>query len=127
LNLKITYANKSKIVFKFIDDSEILEAEDEFANVQMSDSSSDEDYHRVWELRNSYEQRYYTKLLPLVEKLNEFYKDRETDYKHQIFLNSDYLFRLSISPNILVLDFFEKDADYLKKIYQEFKDFDNFL
>lgn len=127
LGFVITFSNKAKISFKLSDDSEILLAEDEFIKIQKSETSTDEDYERIWDLRNKIDKKYFSNLKPLVEKLSEFYIDRKTDYKYQIFLNSEHLSVLSIGPLKLSFEFFGDDNEYQKKIYQELKDFDNFL
>lgn len=127
LGLVVTYSTKSKISFEFKDSEEIDAAESEFSKIISDKNSSDKDYDRVWELRFGYERKFYPKIFPMIEKLNQFYQVRKTPYKYQLFFYTKYLFLLSLGPIGATYDFFQSDSEYVKKIYQELQDFDKFL
>jgi broad specificity phosphatase PhoE len=127
IGLVATYASKYKIVFKFVADKELAISEEDFSNVQENINSTDEDFDRVWANKQKYEKLFFPTLRPLLEKLNQFYEHRDTDYKHQIFLDTPSLEILNLSPMSLVYEFFNNKENYSDKIYKELKDFDNFL
>jgi len=127
LGIKVFFSDKEKLSIGFIDDEEIDAAEREFHKAVTQKIEVEKEMKRVWKLRHSYEKKYYPKLSPLVFELNQFYKDRETKYKYQIFLHSNYIPSLEIGPNPVIYEYFKNDKDFRLKIFQELLDFDKFL
>ena len=127
LGLEVTYSIKTKIVFKFIDDRELVISEDDFITVQENLNSTEEDFNRVWGIKHKLEKLFFPKLRPLIEKLNQFYENRDTTYKHQVFLYAPSLEVLKLSPINLAFEYFKVDKNYTDKIFKELKDFDKFL
>jgi len=127
LGLKVYFSSKEKILFEFVDNEEIESAEKEFSSVIQNDEASDSELKKVWELRHSYQKKFYPKLRPLVLALNEFYSNKDTEYKHQIFFDALFLQSLSLGAPDEFYRYFKSDKDYRKKVFQELLDFDKFL
>jgi len=137
LNLKISCTDKRKILIEFDDtaNKEILAVEDELLSLseKLYKSTNENKKEIKLRLNDCYNQSFYNKqkylptLKPLVYALNEFYENRSVKYIHRIFLHSDNLYNISISPNKFLLSREKDNQIFLDHIYNELKDFDNFL
>jgi len=132
-NVIFSTENLISIDFNDIAKREIIDAEDTLFSTREEFINNQDNKELEIKLKTCYEnmekieKKYFPYLQPLVKKINKFYENRKTEYKFQIFLNTDLLTNISISPNSLLLKKYKNEESFRNIVFQEFKDFDKFL
>lgn len=127
LGLEIVKIYPEMISLKFIEDKEIELAERNFFKVMKNDNSTDNDYIEAWELRHKYEKKFFPRLIPLIEKIDDFYLNRSTEYPYQIYLSCKYIPELEITCNTDIINNTLDKEEFIKNVSKEFIDFDKFV
>jgi len=124
---------KFSVEIGFNDDSKPILAYDKFCKAhKLAGDIKDRDlsnkaYIQAWNDLHRVEKKYLPLLSPVVEALNDFYKNRKAKFSSYLFLNVATLADISILANDDFLDFLDDDEQFTKDVQQEFEDFDEFL
>jgi broad specificity phosphatase PhoE len=126
-NIQETYSN----IERLIESCGLKISNSKDSGISMSfkeiDENTFDEIESSKDIKEDFEKKYYPRLLSLVTKLNEFYKDRKTAYKYQIFLDARFLYSIFLGPNKFLNKRYLGDDSFKKNVYQELQDFDKFL
>jgi hypothetical protein len=128
----VFFINSEKIAFEF-KDSVVLTAYDKFNNF-MSEAETIQDlkkkneiFKKAWAELVPIQETYYPKLQPILDVLNNFYKNRDTQLEFILFFNNNYLPNLSIGGNLLYQEVLGERELFLQKISNELQELDSFI
>ena len=128
----VFFINSEKIAFEF-KDSNVLSVYEKFNNL-MSEAESIQDlkkkneiFKNAWVELIPFQEIYYPKLQPILDVLNNFYKNRDTQLEFILFFNNNYLPNLSIGGNLLYQELLGEKELFLQKISNELHELDIFI
>lgn len=131
-DFSITIIKNGVITFEF-KTTEINTIYKEFHELQTKgDEQTDEDiadnfYMQSWDLRTNMEMKYFPKLKPILEALDSFYKNRNTELEFILFLDNGFIQEIYLGYNPLYLEMYSDKELFIKKTKKELQDFDKFL
>lgn len=122
VNIEIMFSDKevNEVYDKFFELHKIADKETDIIK-------QDELYDKSWELLNNVEKIYYPKLQPILELLNNFYKNSSTPLEFKLIFENDSLTHLSLGANPLFYDMYLDKKFFNENIVKEFENLDIFL
>jgi hypothetical protein len=84
-------------------------------------------FKNAWVELIPFQEIYYPKLQPILDVLNNFYKNRDTQLEFILFFNNNYLPNLSIGGNLLYQELLGEKELFLQKISNELHELDIFI
>lgn len=120
--LRFEFAS-DKIKLGYLKYHELIKKGDDAQDHKLGDSY----YEQANELKNLINKKYYPKLQPILDFLDLFYKNRDTEAEFKIYFNNNILNYLSLGYSPLYLELSDNKDIYNLRLLEELEAFDKFL